>query len=215
MSGDSKTAVSFWWILVLIALFLWYRNEKYDRVLAAFIVGLALVQLIQYAIYSGADSNQSIRAIFVILWLQCIILAIGVYVFIATQQPSSSMIKTIAGWNLILFAIFFVVSLLYAIFSTSIFSSDIDSNGHISWLRDGGQLLGGFGWLYLIGIFLPLFLLFAYYDYADLPMAILILYAAITAAWVGLTYNIEEFGSIWSYFAIGFAFLAYALGIQI
>ena len=69
-------------ILALMSLFLWYRNQRYDRALSVFIFTLAMVQLIEYGIHSGADPEQSGRALFITLWLQCLVLAIGVYIFI-------------------------------------------------------------------------------------------------------------------------------------
>jgi len=113
MSWNAKSSIVSWWILALMSLFLWYRNEKYDRALSVFIFTIGLVQLIEYGIHSGTDPTQSGRALFIILWLQCLVLAIGVFIFIKSStdpdNPSitENVVNIIAGWNLFLFAIIF------------------------------------------------------------------------------------------------------------
>lgn len=218
MCYTAKASVTSWWILALIALFLWYRNERYDRALAVFVLTLGLIQLIEYGVHSRADPQQSGRAIYITLWLQTLVLAIGVFVFIRSQigdtaTISESIIHTIAGWNLFLFAIVFVVALVLAFTSGAQFSAAPGPSGHIEWYQNGGSLLGSWGWLYLVGIFLPLVLLFAYYCWADIPTAVLILYGALSAAYVVANYPSAAFSSMWCYIAVGFAFLAWFLGI--
>lgn len=202
-----------------MALFLWYRNEKYDRALAVFVFTLGLIQLIEYGIHSGTDPNQSGRALFITLWLQCLVLAIGVFIFINdardTMNPTTTekVVHTIAGWNLFLFAIVFVIALIMSFTSGASFSGAPGPSGHIEWYMNGGPLLGQWGWLYLIGIFVPLILIFAFYMWADIEIAILILYGALTATYVMANYSSNAFSSMWCYFTVGFAFLAWFLGI--
>lgn len=203
----------------MMALFLWYRNERYDRALAIFVLTLGLIQLIEYGIHSGADPEQSGRALYITLWLQCLVLAIGVFLFINSsidpEQPtiSDNIIHAIAGWNLFLFAIIFVVTLVLSFTSGSKFSGAPGESGHIEWSKDGGSLLGNIGWLYIIGIFLPLALIFAYYSWADIGIAVLILYGVLSFAYVAANYPISSFSSMWCYIAVGFAFLAWFMGI--
>jgi hypothetical protein len=78
---------------------------------------------------------------------------------------------------------------------------------------DDHSLLGNWGWLYLIGIFVPLILIFGYYMWADLGIAILILYGILSAAYVLVNYQPNAFSSMWCYLTVGFAFLAWVLGI--
>jgi hypothetical protein len=219
MSYDAKIAVSSWWILVLMALFLWYRNIKYDRALAIFVFTLGLIQLIEYGIYSGADPNQSGRALYITLWLQCLVLAIGVYMFInstisnETQSMTKTAIHTIAGWNLFLFSVVFVIFLVISFSPDMHMSVSIGKNEEIIWYKNGGSILGNWTWLYLIGIFLPLFLLLGYYMWADLGIAILIIYGILTTLFITANYYVSSFGNLWYYLSVGFAFLAWFLGI--
>jgi hypothetical protein len=208
----------------MMALFLWYRNELYDRALAIFILMLGLIQLIEYGIHSGADPQQSGHALYITLWLQCLVLAIGVFLFIkgavddeinqgGSPTLSENIITTIAGWNLFLFAIVFVVALVLSFTSGAVFSGAPGPSGHIEWYMDGGFLLGRWGWLYLVGLFVPLILIFAYFAWADIGIAILILYGVLSAAYVLANYPPAAFSSMWCYLAIGFAFLAWMVGI--
>jgi hypothetical protein len=219
MCYTAKASITSWWILALMALFLWYRNEKYDRALAIFVFTLGLIQLIEYGIHSGTDPHQSGRALFIILWLQCLVLAISVFIFIDGMRDhdnptiTENIVHTIAGWNLFLFAIVFVIALVLSFTSGSTFSGAPGQSGHIEWYMNGGSLLGRWGWLYLIGIFVPLILIFAYYMWADVGIAILIIYGVLSAAYVLATYPPNAFSSMWCYLSVGFAFLAFYVGI--
>ena len=220
MCYTAKASITAWWILAMMALFLWYRNEAYDRAIAIFVFTLGLIQLIEYGIHSGADPMQSGQALYITLWLQCLVLAIGVFIFIKstidnTDDPTltENIVATIAGWNLFLFAVVFIVALVIALSSESSFSGAPGSSGHIEWYKDGGFILGRWGWLYLIGLFAPLILIFAYYTWADIGIAVLILYGVLSAAYVLANYPLAAFSSMWCYLAIGFAFLAWMIGI--
>lgn len=219
MCETAKASITSWWILALMSLFLWYRNEKYDRALSVFVFTLGIIQLIEYGIYSGTDPHQSGRALYITLWLQCLVLAIGVFIFINSTKdvdnPSinENVINTIAGWNLFLFAIIFIVTLVLSFTSGSTFSGAAGPSGHIEWYMNGEPMLGKWGWLYLIGVLIPLLLIFAYYMWADVGIAILILYGILSAAYVLVNYPPAAFSSMWCYLAVGFAFLAWFVGI--
>lgn len=218
MYETAKASITSWWILALMSLFLWYRNQKYDRALSVFIFTLGLVQLIEYGIKSGTDPHQSVRALYITLWLQCLVLAIGVFIFIKSNNDSDptmreNIITTIAGWNLFLFAIIFVVTLILSFTSGNTFSAEFGSSGKIGWYMNNSPLLGKWEWLYLVGIFVPLLLIFAYYMWADVGIAVLILYGIILAAYIFANYPSQSFNSMWCYLGIGFAFLAWFVGI--
>ena len=219
MCFTAKASVSSWWILALMSLFLWYRNEKYDRALSVFVFTLGLIQLIEYGIHSGTDPHQSGRALFITLWLQCLVLAIGVFIFIdGSKDPDNptmteNIVHTIAGWNLFLFAIVFVIALILSFTSGSTFYAAPGSSGHIEWYMNGGPLLGKWGWLYLIGLFVPLLLIFAYYVWADIGIALLIMYGILSAAYVLANYPLNAFTSMWCYLSVIFAFIAWSTGI--
>ena len=212
-------SITSWWIYAMMSLFLWYRNEKYDRALSVFLFTLGLTQLIDYGIYSSVNPKQSGRALFITLWLQCLVLAIGVFLFVKHEKdkgnPSitENIVQIISGWNLFLFAIVFVIALITSFTSSDSFSGNVNEFGNIIWTRDGGNILGKYGILYVIGIFLPLFLIFAYYLWADIGIALIILYGALSACYVFINYQPSSFIHTWSYFSIGIVFLAWLSGI--
>jgi hypothetical protein len=109
MSCTGKSSVTAFWILLMMSLFLWYRNERYDRTLSVFVFTLGIIQLIEYGVQSGANPNQSGRMLFITLWLQCLVLAIGIFIFI-TGSPNSD--NTIISWNIGIFSVIFVIAII-------------------------------------------------------------------------------------------------------
>lgn len=223
MFRAAKSSITSWWILALISLFLWYRNQNYDRALATFVFTLGLIQLIEYGIHSGTDPSQSGRTLFITLWLQCLVLAIGVYIFINDihdtdhSTMTQNVIHTIAGWNLMLFSIVFVVCLIMTFMSqNSFYAAPNYQQPHsdtIEWHFNNRPTLDQWGWLYLIGIFVPLILIFGYYMWADIGIATLIIYGIVALAYILTQYPLSISGTTWSYLSVGFAFLAWFIGV--
>lgn len=221
MCFSAKASVSAWWILALLALFLWYRNDAYDRALAPFVLALGLIQLIEYGIHNNANGSQGGKALFITLWLQCLLLAIGVYIFIKVELAKNGtdigagkkFLETLAVMNLILFSVIFIIALIYTFLSSAQFSAVVGASGHIEWYRNGHALMGNVGILYIIGVFVPLFLIFWYYGFSNIGIALLIIYGILSAAYVITNYPPEAFSSMWCYLAVGFAFLAWMIGI--
>lgn len=215
MAFSPKESISSWWILVFMAMFLWYRNIKYDRVMSVFILMLGLVQLLEYAVYSGSNPHTTTRTMFITLWVQCLVLAIASFVFLKSQNqddPHIQVTTTLAGWNVFIFTIVFIAILIVVFFSGGYFNAEIN-NDLISWSQNDRPLMGNYTWLYFLGIFIPLFLLFASYSFADLGLALLILYAALTAIYCASKYSENSMITIWCYYGVGFAFLAWLVGI--
>lgn len=220
MGDTAKSSITSWWILALMALFLWYRNIKYDRALSLFVFTLGITQLFEYGIYSGTDPHNSGRVIYITLWLQCLVLAISVYILIKSTIDNESatlsenIICTIAGWNMFLFAIIFIIALVMAFISDDMFSAEPDENsGFLYWTINNNNMLSRWGWLYILGLLIPLILLFGFYSWADLGLAILIIYGALSGVYVLIKYGPDLFGPVWQYLAVGFAFLAWTIGI--
>lgn len=201
----------------MMSLFIWYRNERFDRALAIFVFALGLIQLIEYGVHSGVSPGQAGQALFLTLWLQCLVLSIGVFVFIkGARDPDETstrenVVSLISGWNVVLFAVVFLAAVIYSF--TANFSAAPGPSGHVEWYTNGGAFLGRWGWLYLVGVFGSLFLLFAFYNFADLSLAILILYGLLSFAYVARNFERQAFTSMWCYFSVGFAFLVWFLGI--
>ena len=81
MAYSIKTSLLAWWIVIIIAVFLWYRNHDYDRIVSAIAVVLGLFQLIEYGIFNNMNPNQGGKLIFSVLWLLLLILAISTFIY--------------------------------------------------------------------------------------------------------------------------------------
>lgn len=172
---------------------------------------LAIIQLIEYGIHSGADPSQSAKALFLNLWIQCVVLAICTYLYVSSSNNKT--IVNIACANMIFYAVVFGVFLLYTLFSSAEFSAYVGESGHIEWYRNDGNLMGNFGFIYIIGIFLPLFILLSYYNWSDVGLLILLIYGIGSAIYVKYYFPPEAFSSMWCYLSIGFAFLLWMTGL--
>ncbi len=223
MCFTAKSCLTAWWVLAFMSLFLWYRNLTYDRVLAGFIFTMGLIQLIEYGIHTGANPLQAGKIIFMILWLQCLIMAIGTFFFIKGAleshqhlevTPTQRIIQTISRWNLIFFSLVFIGALLW------IFNSPTDANlmSPEGSTNRGSVAIPNFNfmtswyWLYILGVFIPLVLIFGFYMWADFQIALLILYGIFSIAYILTNYPLGSFNSLWSYLSAGFAFIAWLLG---
>jgi hypothetical protein len=219
MCFSAKLSITTWYILSVLALFLWYRNDIYDRSLAGLILSFAIVQLIEYGIFSGANAEQSTKAIFIVLWLQCLILSIGSFLYIGDPSKDEilsikdSTISTIAKWNMFFYAFIFMVALIYTFTSDTDFSLSTDRTGLISYYRDGDPLLNNLNWLYLAGIFIPLFLIFFKDAITILSMGAIILAGVFIGLYILANYERPFRISIWCYMSSILAFVIWSVGL--
>jgi hypothetical protein len=209
MGRTAKSSIIAWWLLVLIAICLWYRNEQYDRMLAPFLLAVALIQLSEYALHSGARPQQAGWLIYNLLWVQCLLLAIGAYL-VVRQQACAVVLSVLA---LVLLIVAVLLSLYF--FASSLlgnegFTASTNEQGQITWQVDGQALLSRGGWLYLLGITLPLLLIAAAYQGENLASWLLIGYLLIAAV---VSYYSSSLTSNWDYLAVGFACVAWLAGI--
>lgn len=218
MAQTAKISIVSWWIFALMSLFLWYRNLSYDRSVSIYFFILSLIQLIEYGVYSGGDPQQAGTALYIILWLQCLVLAIGVFVFIKSyddiyQTTTKNIIKTISSWYLIIYSAVFLIALVSMFASNNSYSINIRDDGNIEWMSNGSEILGNWNWLYIIGMIVPFILLFGFFGWADIGIACIILYIILSALYVGYFYNPYEFNSMWCYYALIIVFLVWIFGM--
>jgi hypothetical protein len=221
MLTSAKTSITSWWLLALLALFLWYRNVTYDRALSVFVLTLAIIQLIEYGVYSNVNPSQSGTAIYLTLWLQCLVLAIGVFIFIRDHHDSEStslqenIVNSLAGWNVVLQAIIFVIALITSYWSEEGSTLAVtNQDGLIEWKdSSGGTLLGKWWILYALSIATPLLLLLAKYTFTDITLIVLLVYGIVSACYVMKYYQANNFGSMWAFLSVGFVFLLWFAGL--
>lgn len=196
---DAKNHLIVWWVLAILSLFLWYRNILYDRIIAIFIFFVGLVELIQYGIESGASINTSNKVIFILLWSQCLILAVGLYIFL--KDDENNFYKIITLLNLIIFAIIFLFAVLFIIIANPDFSNN------------QGNLLGYFNVIYIIGIILPLIILFSYYEFSNIGLIFSVVAILILVGIILIYVNIDQFNTYFNYFLIVVAFITFFSGM--
>ena len=219
MCSTAKDSIMAWWLLAILFFFLWYRDRKYDRVISLFVLMLGLIQLIEYGAHSGASPYQSGKAIFLTLWLQCLVLAIGVYIYIGSHRNKSFISNTedwiylFSGFNLVFFSLVFIIALVLSFTGDYLFYAAPVASGHIEWKTNGSSLLGWWGWLYLVGITIPFLLLLAFYSWKDIGIIIFLLYGILSFIYVVMSYPQNLFGSMWCYLSLGLAFLAWFVGL--
>jgi hypothetical protein len=219
MCYSAKSSLSAWIIISLISLMLWYRNEAYDRALAPFIFTLGLVQLIEYGIHSTMNPEHGAKLLFITLWLQCFIFALSVYVLAGalSNEEQLWLTRVVSGILLAVFLIVFAASILYVLTTEDTFNASVGSTGHIEWNRGTTtgrtSLLGWWSVLYLLGIFAPLLILLAMWSWTDIGLWILLAYGVGSAFFVWWLFPPEAFSSMWCYLVVGFAFLAWMVGI--
>ena len=209
MCYNAKSSISAFILITIIAVFLWYRNSDYDRMLSPFVFALGLIQLIEYGVYNNLEGNKAGKLIYMTLWLQILVLAIGAYWYLRSVMHSST--SVIAGVWLIVAAIFFIIGLYVVFGSENTFSSG-SQGGHLTWSQNGGSILGGFSWVYLLGLALPFVLLLIAGTINSIGIWILLAYAILSAIFIYIFFPGYNFASMWCYSAIGFAFLAWLVG---
>ncbi len=205
MCFSSKSSIMAWWIMIIIAIFLLWRNEEYDWVIAVLTIPVALIQLIEWSVHSGTlPLAEAARYLYITLWLQLFIFALVVFLY--TSYAVTGL------WLLIMTGLFlYGLSYAYSV-DLNTFSIEIDNNNLI-WQNDGDTIFEPFDIIYLIGITLPFLFLLAYYNWSDPGLWILLLYVLFSALFAWLVSGSRKMGSTWCYLAVGFVFLAWMVGI--
>jgi len=204
MAYSIKSSLLGWWFLLIMAIFLWYRNYKYDRIMAAVAIILGLFQLIEYGIFNNMDRHQGGKLIFSILWLLLLILAMSTLIFVK---------NTLALAWLVIIATVFLFAIIYAFISDgSNFGVDRSEN-YLIWTREGRGILHGLEWLYIMGIIVPVILLFNYYKWEELGLYVIIMYIIISFLVIWYLFDSSVFGRVWVYSLVGIIMIAWFIGI--
>lgn len=204
MTYSIKTSLLGWWFVFILAVFLWYRNYLYDRMIAAIAIVLGLFQLIEYGIFNNMNPHQGGKLIFSVLWLLVLILALTVLVYV------KSIIALI--W-LIIISIVFVFAIMYA------FTADEDvfnirrSGSYLTWFREEDGMLKGLEWLYVFSIIIPIVLLMNYFDWTDIGLYAVIIYMVVSGLIVWYVFPPDMFGSMWVYSLIGIVMIVWFVGM--
>lgn len=197
MSHISKYTLIAWLLIAYLSLLLWFRNLNLDRVFAPFLFCIGLLFLFLFAIYSGMNLYIAIRCIYLIIWLQIIVLCISLFIYKKNE---------FTGFLLIISSLIFIVSIFY-IFSKMFTNKLIISNYND--ILSTKNLLSYWWILYLVLLLLALVFLL-YINSNKLGLIILIFYILLTSVYM-YTYNYTIFNTQFIYLCSGFCFLVWMI----
>lgn len=200
MCISAKDSLLAFFVMNSISIALIIRNKQYDRLMAALLIIVSFIQWWEYCFHSCiTDSNTTGRMIFLTLWMQVAVLGIALYYYFRNT------------FTLIWMIIFCIVMIVAICYSVNLRFCVHESGGHLVWAQKGkkGQLLGGFSWLYLLGLIAPFFIILFYEKWCNVSIWLFILAVALSIVFVRWKYPAIVFSSLWCYSAIFICFVAY------
>lgn len=144
MSKTAKLSIIAWWVLIVMAIILWYRNVTYDRVAAGVLLVLAMIQLITYAAHNAVRPSVTGNLVIVTLGVLLLITCVGTYIY--TNNAAALVTSAVA--------VVINMMILYRIWvGTYHFSCTIDRlNNYPKWKRDSSDILG-YMWIVFVVCF--------------------------------------------------------------
>lgn len=185
-----------------ISVLLYIRNKEFDRVFASLLIIVSLIQICEYCFHAHiTGSNITGRMIFLTLWLQIAVLGIALYYYYRTTFT-------------LVWMIFFIIVILVALYySVKLTFCVREEGGHLVWAQEGtkSRILGGFSWLYLIGLIFPFFIILYYENWRNVGVWLLLLAVILSIVFVRWKYPSIVFSSLWCYSASLVAFAAFMI----
>ena len=201
MCYSVQSSIVAWLVSVGIGMYLWSRNNRYDRWNASFIWTFSAVQLWEAGIW-GSSSPQT-QGFFVALIMLTLLAQPLVQTFGAWKSTGSDVLKYM---TFVYGAIWLYT--LYRAF-TEKFSVSRGPTGHLVWHTNNDSVVGGsfsfIGLLYILGLFLGLLW--------GLPQTVLLIAVGFATLWWSYT-NVStgEFSSYWCYTAMAYSVAALFTG---
>lgn len=150
MSYSAKTSLMLWWIAIVFAVLLWYRNSGLDRFYAIYALYVALISLVTYACYSGIDTKLGGILVYIITLFIIVVLAIAAYL------KTSSFISLL---YLIIIGIVFIIVGLNTVNRRDLHVLTTENKIPV-WHIDGGNDMFEYTWILIVsGFVIPLLLL--------------------------------------------------------
>ena len=200
MCFNTTSSLTAWLFANTIAVYLFLRNQNYDRWNAIFIFTFTLIQLLEAGIWRNLDNY----------WNSYLTATILIAILVQPLVQSYLGYKYTGAYPLliltILLSIILVISILRIIFSNiSHFITYVGKNGHLVWTDSTNPIFIGNNIIliiYLIGLLVPLLFMEQYKGWPLLIVAI------ITALWSWYNSKNNEFSSLWCYTAIIYSLVA-------
>ena len=205
MCLSAKYCILAWWIAVIISLLLWYRNNKYDRVISAVLFILGLIQLVNYGSHSAVDPKSSGKAIIILLIILLATIIISCYIYTH---------NTILMWMSISVSLISVVLIGIVLLGAGRYLSFVDKIGECpSWTQDGSPMLGGWIIVYIMIISFCWLVILHSYNYKDVGLYIIASFIIITGFWASRDTTAAGFGPKWTYLLIGIGLIVWLSGL--
>lgn len=220
----AKTCLIAWWVAAIISFLLWYRNYTYDRIIAAVVFILGLIQLVQYGCYSLMNPVVAGRITAILIYLLVIVLLIGVLIYTGATTLIIITAVICFMFGLLLFDIYFNHR-DFRTFTPSVegeadvrrpIVSTYTGNG-VQWLQgDGGPMFNIVEiTLFIVGVVIAWFYLMSYYNWKDVGLYLIAIYIIIVAIYAeALSHEkIEHSGSRTLQYIIGIILIVWLVGV--
>lgn len=205
MATSAKLCIIAWWVLVLIAILIWYRNIGYDRVMAGIFFVLGIIHLVEYGCHSAMRPTAAGNLILVSLMILLIVITFGVYAY--TRNIVALCVTCVA-------ALLFIFVVFDIMFCSSIYDARVSgSNCFPSWSYNGGSMLGSMMFVFSICIVISWICMLYHTDFQDIGLYIIAAYTILTLIYVSIYYPYDAIGSAWCWFLTGLALIVWFVGL--
>lgn len=205
MSLSAKTSIIAWWILIFIALLIWYRNVGYDRVMAGIFVVLGLIHLIEYGCHSALKPKVSGNLIIISLTILLIVVTFGVYLY------TDNIIALIAS----MIAVGLMITVIFGIMcDEGLYRCSVNEIGTSpSWTYNGDDMLGGSIFIFAACIIVSWICMLTYTEFQDIGLYIIAGYVFFSLLYCSSYYSCDKIGSTWCYMLTGLALIVWVIGL--
>jgi hypothetical protein len=196
MCFSFQSSITAWIISIILGIYLWHRNHRYDRWNASFIFTFTLIQLLEAGLWKNINTNTSVLTKFILL---CLLLQPFVQTLCAQRtNPNSKLLFSMC----IVYGMILLYTLTRILSNDASFNTKVGDKGHLVWNDNKypNSFVGGkFGLLicvlYLLGLFVPLL----YQHSKGIP---LIFIGILTALYSWYMTRGKEFSSYWCYTSV-------------
>ena len=202
MCFSTASSLTAWAIALVIAIFLYQRNENFDRWNAAFLATFTLIQLLEGGMWSKGleptEKSQNTNEILTKLILLALLLQPLVQSFAGWKTTGEPLL----GWTSLLFLLMLGYG-IWRVFSAEKgdFFTNVGKKGHLVWNDKSTPNNFLEGWLptiaYLVGLFLPLYFMTGSEGSSFAPGFWLFTVGVITAIYAMVVAGANEFSSMW------------------
>lgn len=203
MSTLSKECLIAWWILVLVAFLLWYRNVKHDRLIAPILIVLGMMQLVNYACHNHL--HPTVGGKMVIILIALLLFIIALVVRLSTRSPIATILLVIS----IIYMIIIIVDIVVV---KAVYTADVPyPETTPRWCRGGGELLGGYALSIIIFIAVAALILLCYTAY-PVELFLIIVYTAVAYMFAESAIDSATHGPRLVYYLSGLALVVWLTG---